>query len=969
MEYYDINNDGVINGNDDVRIKYEYDADGKQISKKYYPPFNHYNQHYEVIYNSDDTVIRKDYQNGVLQQEVFFTVNKKVPADDNYKIEDVFIHESTRGKNIAQKQIITYENGDKTKITSVTNHYYDNNENSWKGLLIKTEEFVDIDGDGYISPDEKLQKPITTTYEYDKYDRRVGYTKENSDGSILKEKRIYEEAKLSRIENYIDTDGDGKDEKLTRLEQYQYNNDGTSFATVYENDTNGDDKINENDRISYVIHRKASGTIDGVTYYIYDTDGKLIKLETKSNILGLIYISIEDFNNANLPITSTIFLDNNGNVNKITKYSLIDDYKLQYNEYTLDTDGNGEIDEKDNPTKTINYKTHDKSQIESVVEYTYYDDNKTLKEKNWRSDTNGDGIVNENDKITKTIKYNNDGTVKSIEGYGYNENGDITRIDEYADTNNSESIDEDDNIISSTVYENGKVKSIIKYYYDEDNKLTKTREFIDRNDNNKIDDEEINGGWGLEKTTFYDKNGNVKEIAKQIFKDELDKDRNKKFEKHLRYTQDTNGDGEINEDDKPTYVYTINDEGRGITTKYTYDDHNRVVKTEEYHGIGDLSENLESLTTFDIEDSKDKEIYTKYYNVNGDETYLIHTRYYSNGKYLMYKTEFIDSDGDGKIDESKDNKVKETNYVGDNEIGSIIQYQYDNNEVREYIIDTDVNGDGKITENDKIRKIIIWDENKQDKKGEIKYAFNGNGDVSREFTDMEGKEKQIKDYFYDENKNLIRTEEFEDNNNNNNRDTEDKNTIITTYKYDTLNNLTNIEKTVYKDGDGKIDEITKYEIQNEKTIKVNHFVDLDGDGKINEEKEIFKQTEYYENGNIKTEANYTYDDKNRISRITTLIDTDGDGLFDKRRIKTFEYNNNARIGKETEENITDKRIVSNNEDNVLRKTSIGLNVGLGLDFIIKDRYILGMEYRYSEVKFKEYKVKTHNIGMKFGVQF
>ena len=54
------------------------------------------------------------------------------------------------------------------------------------------------------------------------------------------------------------------------------------------------------------------------------------------------------------------------------------------------------------------------------------------------------------------------------------------------------------------------------------------------------------------------------------------------------------------------------------------------------------------------------------------------------------------------------------------------------------------------------------------------------------------------------------------------------------------------------------------------------------------------------------------------------------------------------------------------------KTKVGLSTGVGVDFLLKDRFIVGLEYRYAEVKFSsilDKKVKTHNFGINFGYQF
>ena len=49
--------------------------------------------------------------------------------------------------------------------------------------------------------------------------------------------------------------------------------------------------------------------------------------------------------------------------------------------------------------------------------------------------------------------------------------------------------------------------------------------------------------------------------------------------------------------------------------------------------------------------------------------------------------------------------------------------------------------------------------------------------------------------------------------------------------------------------------------------------------------------------------------------------------------------------------------------------NVGLNVGAGVEFVIKDRFTVGVEYRYTDVKITGVKFQTHNVGAKFGVEF
>ena len=52
-----------------------------------------------------------------------------------------------------------------------------------------------------------------------------------------------------------------------------------------------------------------------------------------------------------------------------------------------------------------------------------------------------------------------------------------------------------------------------------------------------------------------------------------------------------------------------------------------------------------------------------------------------------------------------------------------------------------------------------------------------------------------------------------------------------------------------------------------------------------------------------------------------------------------------------------------------KKSSVGLNVGGGIDFIIKDYFIIGAEYSYSKNKNKTFTIDGHRVSVKFGAQF
>ncbi|GEM_PF-3593653 len=83
----------------------------------------------------------------------------------------------------------------------------------------------------------------------------------------------------------------------------------------------------------------------------------------------------------------------------------------------------------------------------------------------------------------------------------------------------------------------------------------------------------------------------------------------------------------------------------------------------------------------------------------------------------------------------------------------------------------------------------------------------------------------------------------------------------------------------------------------------------------------------------------------------------------------------TETGDTTTEPVAEPENNTNNENKVRSvsstKTSynVGLNVGAGVEFVIKDRFTVGAEYRYTDVKVNGVKFKTHDVGVKFGVQF
>ena len=61
-----------------------------------------------------------------------------------------------------------------------------------------------------------------------------------------------------------------------------------------------------------------------------------------------------------------------------------------------------------------------------------------------------------------------------------------------------------------------------------------------------------------------------------------------------------------------------------------------------------------------------------------------------------------------------------------------------------------------------------------------------------------------------------------------------------------------------------------------------------------------------------------------------------------------------------------------NDSEKIKKSKVGFTTGAGVDFIIKDRFTVGVDYRYGQNKMSlptDIKVKTHTGTIKVGVQF
>ena len=120
---------------------------------------------------------------------------------------------------------------------------------------------------------------------------------------------------------------------------------------------------------------------------------------------------------------------------------------------------------------------------------------------------------------------------------------------------------------------------------------------------------------------------------------------------------------------------------------------------------------------------------------------------------------------------------------------------------------------------------------------------------------------------------------------------------------------------------------------------------------------------YYENLLVEENGNFAYVDaldKNLVFSDEYKNFIDGDLAARQERI-----NNDLDDKQVYVSNVNDEHEDANN----IHKTKIGLNVGAGVDFVIKERFIVGVEYKFSQVKMYGLNIPSHTVGLKLGVQF
>ena len=121
-----------------------------------------------------------------------------------------------------------------------------------------------------------------------------------------------------------------------------------------------------------------------------------------------------------------------------------------------------------------------------------------------------------------------------------------------------------------------------------------------------------------------------------------------------------------------------------------------------------------------------------------------------------------------------------------------------------------------------------------------------------------------------------------------------------------------------------------------------------------------------------------FDYSNAVGLSGNLAGVDETGTFEQ-RLSSYETNEGIwqdwmtrwlelQLENEAPSNIPGRAGTTNMNNNETHY-NVGLNVGAGVEFVIKDRFTVGVEYRYTDVKVSGTKFQLHNIGAKFGVEF
>ena len=912
IEFFDENGDKQLNNGEKIKSKHLY-KDGKEVVRLdcTYNNDGYINEIKEYRLNSADKfeetkkqILSYDFEKKDGEEDEILNITVKEYNKDILQSTKVYKDYNNDnyidiGKTVELQEDTTYYNGDETKIKTQFKYQDDGtyseeryNEN---GGLIEQKEFTDIDRDREFNVLKDKNGKIDNINNIELGDhaklsddgKTLTFTETTEAGGIYKTKTTIVSLAhpITSLDDLDEEILNKSDRKETEIE---YNSDFNSVyktVDVFKNGKHTERDIYrdlDNDRkYDHVIVVTNNGGEQarwyydygkhGVNFYtleVYEEEGVAVDWRKESKQIAQYYYD----DNGNLygeeyeynengyiktKIEGLVDIDENGNTynmditskKAITTYEYNEDGKCETVKTYTDKDGNGKID------------INDKKELYSITEYTYNTDG-TI-EAEMRIDTNNDGELDTIKEITK------------------------------ADSNG--------NIIERTIYTYDGNTLIQKDNYGENNQLQKTLKY-GNNDSTTI-------------TGVVDYKYENKQLTR--IEEYKDNDHDGEGDELLKYTNYTYKDGKIEK------IETYKDaDGNKTTTEnnillgrseYFYDNESgKLQKIAEYE-----EKNIGNETSGKKEFELSKE--TLYDNNGKIKSITLYDNYTEDS---VSSKEYVDTDGDGKIEIDKDKYTKQINYSISTDpddttkkikkIENITKYQYDNNTKTVFYIDTDINGNGSISDEDKPTRAEVF---------------------------VDGKITKQYNYKYDSNKII---EEVEITNSNN--DYIIDNSDITT-------------------------KITKYDYENDKLKSVKEYIDINRDNQVDLDK-VSKETTYHENGKIHEITSYGYDNTGAINSTETLIDEDGNGVFDI--IRKEKWSNGKRESVEVKELNKIKTVSSDNNNNnsdVLRKTSIGLNVGLGLDFIIKDRYILGMEYRYSEVKFKEYKVKTHNVGMKFGFQF
>ena len=138
--------------------------------------------------------------------------------------------------------------------------------------------------------------------------------------------------------------------------------------------------------------------------------------------------------------------------------------------------------------------------------------------------------------------------------------------------------------------------------------------------------------------------------------------------------------------------------------------------------------------------------------------------------------------------------------------------------------------------------------------------------------------------------------------------------------------------------------------------------------------ELFKRVNnYLNNTNQSTSSLYYWSDGNGTYVIYNLNDAEiKDNIVEEWKNNADQFGGTSFLdtGKKF---LLERKYVRQQSDFEVKeerlKSKVGLNVGAGVEFVIKERFIAGVEYKFSQLKMYGLNIPTHSVALRLGVQF